>query len=131
MSKFRLSANRRGFSIVEVMIGMLVLMIALAAAAALSINNANLVARNQFRAQAASLAEWKIEQFRNTTFANITNGTDANTLASDGSSPGMFTRSWQVFPNTPVTGMKRVQITIQWTQFGGAQTYILSGDIGS
>jgi Tfp pilus assembly protein PilV len=125
--RFRL-ARRGGFSLIEVMIGMVILMIALAAAAALSINNARLVARNQFTAQAASLAEWKMEQLRNTTYANIVDGADANTIAADGTSPGQFTRSWTAFNNA---GFKRVLVTVQWSQFGATQRYVISGDIGA
>jgi Tfp pilus assembly protein PilV len=131
MSKLSLlRARRRGFSLVEVLIGMVILMLALASAAALSISNARLVAANQFRAEAASLAEWKLEQLRNTTYSTIGNGTDADTLASDGSSPGPYTRSWTVISGSPRAGLKTVIVTVNWTQFGSTHSYRLSGVIG-
>jgi prepilin-type N-terminal cleavage/methylation domain-containing protein len=123
-------AQRRGFSLIEVMIGLVILLIALSAAAALSISNARLVARNQQTVHAANLAEWKMEQLRNATFATLASGTDSTTLNSYGAAGGIFTRSWTVFPDSPGIGLKRVIVTVNWSQFGTTQTYTLSGVIG-
>jgi prepilin-type N-terminal cleavage/methylation domain-containing protein len=125
--------RRRGFSLIEVMIGLVIMLIALAAAAALSINNARLVQRNQLSVHAANLAEWKMEQLRNATFATLASGTDAAPLNSSGGTAnpaGIFTRSWTIFDNTPDVGLKSVLITVQWSQFTETQTYTLRGVIG-
>ena len=124
-------ARRCGFSLIEVMIGMVILMIALAFAAALSINNARLVARNQFTVHAANLAEYKLEELRNANFATLANGTDATNLTSNGGTTGgIYTRNWVVFNDSPRAGLKRVVITVTWEQVGGTQTYQLNGVIG-
>lgn len=123
--------TRRGFSLVEVMIGMVILMIGLSFAAALSINNARLVARNQFSVHAANLAESKLEELRNADFATLGNGTDATTLTSNGGTTGgVFNRSWVIENDNPVAPLKLAIIFVTWEQLGTSQSYELRGVIG-
>jgi prepilin-type N-terminal cleavage/methylation domain-containing protein len=133
MRRHTLTARRRaGFSLVEVMIGMVILLIALSAAAALAISNARLVAMNQMRAHAANLAEWKLEQLRNATYATLASGTEGAPLNSRGGTTNpnaIFTRSWTVLNDTPAAGLKSVIVTVQWPQFGQTQFYRLRGVI--
>lgn len=123
---------RRGFSLIEVMIGLVILLIALSAAAALSINNARLIARNQFAVHAANLAEYKMEELRNADFAALAPGADPTTLTSNGGGGGggIFTRSWTVNNDTPDVGLKTAVVEVTWDQFGATQTYSLTGVIG-
>lgn len=123
---------RRGFSLIEVMIGLVILLIALSAAAALSINNARLISRNQFSVHAANLAEYKLEELRNADYATLAAGTDPTTLSSNGEamSGGMFTRAWSVTNDTPDVGLKTVEVVVNWQQFGELQEYRLTGVVG-
>jgi prepilin-type N-terminal cleavage/methylation domain-containing protein len=131
IQKLTIIRRRRGFSLIEVMIGLVILLIALSAAAALSINNARLIARNQFAVHAANLAEYKLEELRNANFATLSNGNDPTPLTSNGGTTGgIFTRAWTVTENVPDLGLKTVEVVVNWQQFGALQEYRLSGVIG-
>ena len=122
--------GRLGFSLVEVLIGMTVLMIAIAGAFYLSINLARQHQGVQYLAAAASLAEYKLEELRNAEFADITSGADDSTLDDLGQSPGLYTRAWAVVDDTPADGLKTVTVTVSWDQWGVTREYKLAGVIG-
>jgi prepilin-type N-terminal cleavage/methylation domain-containing protein len=124
---------RKGFSLIEVLIGMVILMIALASAAALSLANANLITKNQYAVHAENLAEMKMEELRNMTVATVQSGADAGRLNSYGAADntGSFTRSWTVLnEDFQIQGLKRVEVRVTWTQTGGTQSYALRGVLG-
>jgi type II secretory pathway pseudopilin PulG len=60
---------------------------------------------------ATSLADDKIEQIR--TLSSVTSGNDGP-LKADGTSGGIFTRTWTVNPNVPVSGVNQVVVTVSW-----------------
>lgn len=126
---------RMGFNLLEVLIGMVVLAIGLASAFALSVANARLVEKNQNLAAAANLAEYKVEELRNTAFDSIVDGSDGYTLNSKGQydGQGIFTRAWTVSSGAPSLAsndLKTVVVAVSWNQWGQTQTYTLTGVIG-
>jgi len=60
---------------------------------------------------ATSLAEDKIEQIR--TLSSVTTGSDGP-LNADGTSGGIFTRTWTVNSNVPTSGVNQVVVTVSW-----------------
>ena len=123
-------AGRRGYSLVEVMIGMTVLMIAIAGAFYMSFNLARQHQTIQYLATASNLAEYKLEELRNANFDEILSGNDGGTLDDLGQSPGRYTRSWSVVDDTPTAGLKTVTVTVNWDQWGVTRQYQLAGVIG-
>jgi prepilin-type N-terminal cleavage/methylation domain-containing protein len=123
-------SNRRGFSLVEVLIGMAILAIALGSAFTLSYTTARVTQRNQNLAAAASLAEFKLEELRNATYASVASGEDPQLISSLGVAGGIFDRSWVVTDNTPATGLKSIAVTVSWAQWDDTQSYTLDGVIG-
>ena len=126
--------GRRGYSLLEVLIGMVILAIALASAFAMSVANARLMERNQNISAASSLAEEKLEELRNLAFANIVTGSDGplNALGQPDTA-GIYTRSWTVSAGAPgyaSADLKTVVVAVRWNQWGEAQTFTLTGVIG-
>jgi Tfp pilus assembly protein PilV len=60
---------------------------------------------------ATTLAEDKIEQIR--TLSTVASGSDGP-LNADGTSGGIFNRSWTVTANTPTIGVSRVEVVVSW-----------------
>lgn len=124
---------RRGYNLLEVLIGMVVLAIALASAFAMSVANARLVERNQNLAAAVNLAEAKIEELRNLPFASIVDGSEDGAINAQGDAGGIFTRAWTVASGAPgfaSSELKTVVVAVSWSQWGETRTYGLTGVIG-
>lgn len=119
--------RRGGFSLVEVLMGFLVLSIAMASAVQLSFTLARITQRNHYLNGAVSLAETKLEELRNAVFEEVVTDADVGQLAEDGQAGETYTRSWVVTDDTPVAGLKYVQINVQWAQGGGTESYELCG----
>jgi prepilin-type N-terminal cleavage/methylation domain-containing protein len=127
--------SRGGYNLLEVLIGMVVLAIGLASAFALSVANARLVEQNQNLAAASNLAEYKLEELRNTDFDSIVDGSDGYTINSQGQydGEGIFTRAWTVASGAPSlasSDLKTVVVAVSWSQWGETRTYTLTGVIG-
>jgi len=126
--------GRGGYSLLEVLIGMVILAIGLASAFAMSVANARLVEKNQNIASAANLAEAKIEEMRNTNFDSLANGSDGPINSSgQADSNGIFTRAWTVAAGAPslsTADLKTVVVVVTWNQWGESRTYSLTGVIG-
>lgn len=130
--RFRLGV-RPGYSLLEVLIGMIVLAIALASAFAMSVANARLVERNQNLAAAVNLAEAKLEELRNLPLHTIVDGSDDGTINAQGDAGGIFSRAWTVVSGAPgfaSTDLKTVAVTVQWNQWDETRSYSLTGVIG-
>jgi prepilin-type N-terminal cleavage/methylation domain-containing protein len=125
-----LGKGARGYSLVETLIGMVVLGIAIGSASALLIATSRLNSMNQNLPAATALAEAKLEELRNLDLANVVTGADPGKLNAQGDAGGIFSRTWTVQNNLPVTGLKTVVVAVAWTQFGGARTYTLTGVLG-
>ena len=121
--------RRGGFSLLDVLIGMVILALALFSALALAGNNARLVSANQNVAAASLLAQNKMEELRNATYVSLASGADAGTLNAQGGATGIFSRSWTVTNNSPMVGMKTLIVTVTWSQWGQNKTYRLQGEV--
>jgi Tfp pilus assembly protein PilV len=123
----RYSRPRKGHSLVDVLIGITVLAIALGSAFSLAAHNARIMQRNQQMAAASLLAQSKLEELRNQTFANIVTGADPGTLNAQGDPDGIFSRTWTVTNNTPMLNSKTIAVTVTWEQWGEPRTFTLNG----
>lgn len=134
LAAFNLAALRRwrrGYNLIELLIGMTILIIALSSAFLLTINTTRINANNRQVAAAANLAEYKLEELRNADPVALVSGTDSGLLDSQGTviEDGKFSRSWAVSADTPETGLTTVVVTVSWAQLGETEAYTLSGVI--
>jgi prepilin-type N-terminal cleavage/methylation domain-containing protein len=129
-----MSKTRGGHSLIEVLIGLTILAIALGSAFALSINTSNMFSRTQRVAAAVYLADYKMEELRNTSFDYIVDGYDGNPLdgtgapiSSGGSTGQIYYRWWTVTDNDPATDMKTIVVLVAWYERGILRAYPLVG----
>ena len=132
MIKANLNAkSAAGYSLIEVLIGMMILSIAIGSAFSLSVSVNRTMLTNQRITAASNLAEYKLEELRNLPYIGIIDGADTGTLDAYGVSPGRFTRSWTVATDTPETGLKSVTVTVTWPQWSDTRSYSMTAVIGS
>jgi type IV pilus assembly protein PilV len=113
----------RGYTIVEVLVGIVLLSFGILAVAQMQIMTMNSNKLANQKTMAITLAQDKAEYFRTIPYTTI-----GNTPLSD--SVGSYTRSWVVENNTPANNMKRVTITVSWSgKQVQMQTIIASGDL--
>lgn len=127
----RRAAAEDGFSLVEAMVaaGILALVsLGFAVGADRAVRH-NVYSRSL--AAATTLAQSKVEDLRGkvSSHADMAVGahTDAaNPLRPDGTTGGLYTRTWNVTDNTPTTGLKTVQVTVTWSIYAEAHTVNLT-----
>ena len=122
--------NQEGFSLIEAMVAAALLAI-ISLGAALGADRA--VRQNVYSRSltaATTLAHDKVEELQSkvATDAQLTAGNhnDANNpLKPDGTTGGLYARTWTVTNNVPATGLKTVQVTVTWTMYSEARTVSL------
>ena len=119
--------GRRGFSLIDVLIGLVLLGLALLFGLQVSIAASRVTQSNMYVSSAANLAEVKIEELRNTDYDQVVDGADTGTLNDLGDAGGIFTRSWTVEDDMPETGMKEVTVTVFWDRMGTTSSFDLTG----
>jgi prepilin-type N-terminal cleavage/methylation domain-containing protein len=120
----RVSLKQDGFSLIENMIALLILLVMLLGVAA-SMSSAIQTNRQARRLTAAIyLAQDQIERLRGMDYAALANGNDGP-LSEAGQSTGtglIFNRTWTVTNNTgspsgaPPSQTKNVAVVVQWTE---------------
>lgn len=129
-SKKNESANS-GYSLIEVLIGIMILSIAIGSAFSLSVQVNRTMLSNQRVTAASNLCEYKLEELRNIQYDLILTDSDAGTIDAYGNSPGRFSRSWVVSTDTPETGLKTITVVVSWSQWSDSRSYSMTGVIGS
>jgi type IV pilus assembly protein PilV len=109
----RRRGDRRGFSLIEVMVGVVLMTIGVLGLAALSVTvaQANRGATNRTRAD--QVLHEKIEEFQTADYDEITDGDDEITVGGI-----TFARTWSVTDDSPMAGVKMVEITGTWDERG-------------
>ena len=112
--------RERGFSLIELMVAITVIGVGVLALAGLfplamqRVRVGDLESRGTFHAQA------KIEELKAVPWDNLRTTASADTL------DGVFARSWQVHENTPVAGMKQIDVSVAWGDNRGPRSVSLS-----
>ena len=99
-----LRGRNRGFSLVDVLIGLVLLALALMFGLQVSIAASRVTQSNMYVSSAANLAEVKIEELRNIDFDQVVNGADNGTINELGEAGGIYSRSWTVVEDAPDDG---------------------------
>ena len=85
--------------------------------------------------QAIALAQDKLEELintsRNTMLSAGTNNDTNNPIDETGTGGGIFTRTWTMQDNTPVTNAQTIAITVSWNDIIGQHNVTISGIITS
>lgn len=102
--------SNHGFTLIEVMITLVILSIGILAMARLQIAAIRGNGLSQRMTTAASIAEGKIEQLKNTPFANIQAESPTQVTASNLN----FTREVTVTNNSPMANTKTVSVIVTW-----------------
>lgn len=109
----RLSANRRGFTLIEVLVGLVLLTVGALGLAAMSatVSHANRDATNRTRAD--QLLHERIEELQTEEYGDIVSGEDEVAVADVG-----FQLAWEVEEDTPVDDVKRIVMEATWQESG-------------
>lgn len=119
----RTREKSNGFTMIEVLVGIVLLSIGILGVAQMQIMTINSNKLANQRTTAITLAQDKAEFLRTIPYSQI-----GNPPLSDTS--GIFTRSWVVENNLPANNMKRVTITVNWPgKQVQLQTIIASGEL--
>lgn len=104
-----------GFTLIEVLVAMSIFAIAVLG---LAVGATTVMRANQtglYTTIATNLAQDKLEELKAKTAANIdTTGSPENNIPVSGV-PAKFNRSWAVTSGSPAAGVKRIDITVTWT----------------
>jgi len=116
--------GKGGFTFIETMIGLAILSIGVLALIELQYVALKGNAASQYRLTAASLAQLRMNELKNTPYANII--AEAPTQIVSANMPyATFTRQVIVANNTPVTNSKTVTINVTWSEGSQTHTYTL------
>ena len=103
--------NRKGFTLIEVMIAILILAVGMMAMALLQVTAIRGGSFASQMTQASIYGQDKIEELKNTTYASVTNGNDTITSGNGVT----YTRTWTVATDSPYSGSKTINLTVSWT----------------
>jgi type IV pilus assembly protein PilV len=115
--------ERRGFSLLEALIALLILAFSMLGLSFVMLSTIE-TNRDARRVTAASnLALDQLEVLRGTAYTGVVNGSNGP-LTEDGASSGtgaMYTPTWTVADDTPVTSTKTVQVVASRTDKSGSR----------
>jgi len=124
-------AGRGGFSIIEVLVSSVILIVALMGFLSVAISATNLDGKNKDQAKAIILLHDKYEELKNTTFSTIAASTESNIdldIVTGAPVAGKFNRTVTVAAidgTTPTTVAVNLTITISWPGHSISQTSII------
>lgn len=100
-----------GFTLIEVMIALVVMSIGLTVLASVQISAIRGNAFSKRMTTAVSIADGKMEQIKNGSYASITSESATQATQSNMN----FTRQVTVTNNSPLTNTKTVNVTVSWS----------------
>lgn len=108
--------NRRGFTLVEVLIGLVILAIGLLAIAALQITSVKVNASSATVTRATLLAKSQLEYLRDLPYSHASLGSGSHNPTGV-TVPASFSMGYQVAEDA-VASTKTIQVTVSWTDKG-------------
>ena len=121
--------NNDGFTLIEIMVAATIFSFAVLG---LGIGTVSVIQTNQYShlyTSATNLAQAKLEELRAMTsaaFSGLSCPSFATTGCNDSpvASGTTFSRSWQITPNAPVTGVNQIDVKIDWTDYASRSVTI-------
>jgi type IV pilus assembly protein PilV len=112
----RLISIEDGFTLIEIMITLVILSIGLVALAGLQVSAIKGNAFSKRMTTAVSIANEKLEQVKDTPYAEILSDSPTQILIDYPNEPRMiFTRQVTVTNNVPLANTKTVNVTVTWS----------------
>jgi len=120
--------NERGFTLIEVLIALLVLMVGMAGILSIQLQSMKATSFSRHATEASSLAEDKVEDLRTVPlnsprFANGTETVDARGVVDPA---GFYTRTWSIAPGIETT---IVNVSVAWSERGNEPYTISMADM--
>lgn len=112
------ASSPSAFTLVEVLVGIVVLGLAAAVAATSLQSAASMVGENTLHGEAIALAQEAMEDLRAQPYEAMTSGGRV-------SESGVISVRWDVRANDPEQGMKMVVVSSSWTWKGEPRSYVL------
>jgi prepilin-type N-terminal cleavage/methylation domain-containing protein len=120
-----------GFTLVEILIAITIFCFAVLG---LAIGTISVIRTNQtshLRASAVNLAQARLEELRAMTSAAFSGlSCPSSTPCSDSATASgvTFTRQWWVTPNSPVAGVNRIDVSVNWSDYA-SQTLTFTASV--
>ena len=120
--------GERGFTLIEVLIALLVLMVGMAGILSLQITSMKATSFSRHATEASSLAEDKVEDLRTVPISSsrFADGTDQVDSRGVAAADGQYTRSWFISPGTETT---IITVSVAWTERGSEPYTITMADM--
>ncbi len=107
-------SGESGFTLLEMLIAITILAIGLLGMATLQVTAIKGNAFGMKNTEATALIEDRIEEYKNTPYANISEGAETEPNLGSG---GIFTRRSTVQKDTPVNDAKTIIVQVSWTDY--------------
>lgn len=107
----RPDGSEGGFTIIEILIALLVLLIGMAGVLSLQLTSVEATAFSRHATEASVLAEDKMEQLRTVPLAVLSNGLDQVDARGVIDAAGLYARTWTIDGRT-------VEVTVSWSEQG-------------
>lgn len=112
--------GQRGFSMIELMIAITMLGVGILSLAGLYPLAMQRVSAGDLESRATFHAQSKIEELKTTPWDNLVNTAAVDTVDV------RFQRVWQIQEDTPVVGMKQIQVVVSWADNKGPRDVTLA-----
>ena len=118
----RIFNESRGFTLIEILVSLVIISLTMTVLATLLAASMRGGQNSRHTTAAVTLMQDKIEEFKNTSYASITSGSET-AIDSEGNSGGQYDRSWTV---TTSGTTKEIVVTINWPYNGVTKTKSLT-----
>lgn len=115
------AAGQRGFTVIEVLIALLVLLVGMAGILSLQLTSVQATAFSRHATEASVLAEDKMEQLRTVPAAGLAGGNDQVDARGVPDAQGYYIRVWEIDAGPPIN----IKVDVTWNEEGG-QPYTIT-----
>jgi type IV pilus assembly protein PilV len=112
--------GQRGFTVVEVLIALLVLIIGMAGILSMQITSVQATAFSRHATEASVLGEDKMEQLRTMPTTALVGGNDQVDARGVIDAQGLYAREWTV---EPLSSQLAITVTVSWMEEGGGDPH--------